>query len=82
MAPIKNKCFTWPVCPYNKEVTLPPGQWVHLWSGEVYGDANAVSTISVQAPFGEPAVFYPQGSAVGATFVTNLIAEGIEVTAP
>ena len=82
VAPIKNKCFTWPVCPYNKEVTLPPGQWVHLWSGELYGDANAVSTISVQAPFGEPAVFYPQGSAVGATFVTNLIAEGIEVTAP
>ena len=82
VAPIKNKCFTWPLCPYSKEVVLPPGQWVHLWSGTTYGEADAVSAVKVPAPLGEPAVFYPVGSAVGATFVANLIAEGIEVPQP
>jgi alpha-glucosidase len=82
VAPIKNKCFTWPLCPYNKEVVLPPGQWVHLWTGATYGDTEAVSVVTVAAPLGEPAVFYPVGSAVGATFVANLLVEGIEVPTP
>lgn len=79
VAPIKNKCWTWPACPYDKEVWLPKGRWVHLWSGKVFGSATASSTISVKAPIGEPAVFYPEGSPVGAAFVAALKAEGIAV---
>lgn len=79
VAPVKNKCFTWPVCPYDKEVYLPPGRWVHLWSGEALGEAGKGSRVTVKAPIGEPAVFYRQGSEVGATFVKNLRAAGIEV---
>ena len=82
VAPRVNKCFTWPVCPYNRDVILPPGEWVHLWSQAVYGEPGAVSEVTVQVPFGEPAVFYPVGSEVGATFVTNLLSEGIEVASP
>ena len=79
VAPIKNKCFTWPWCPYDKEVTLPPGKWVHLWTQEVHGDLHGVSSVTVSAPLGKPAVFYPQGSTVGATFVANLLDEGIDL---
>ena len=70
------------LCPYNKKVILPPGQWVHLWSGKVYGDAEAVSEVTVKAPFGEPAVFYPLGSDVAKTFIDNLAKEGIDVSQP
>ncbi len=82
VAPIKNKCWTPWWCPYNKEVYLPAGQWVHLWSGKVYGDASRGKRVTVKAPIGEPAVFYKRGSSVGATFVQNLRDEGIAVAAP
>lgn len=82
VAPIKNKCWTYPICPYDKETYFPPGEWVHLWSGTLFGDPNQGVTDSVQAPIGEPAVFYRRGSAVGATFVANLDAAGIAVPAP
>jgi len=82
VAPIKNKCWTWPVCPYEKEVVLPPGEWVHLWTGEVHGGSDAVTVTTVAAPIGEPAVFYRRDSAVGAFFVANLLDEGIEVPLP
>jgi alpha-glucosidase len=79
VAPIQNKCWTAPFCPYDKEVYLPAGSWVHLWTGAIYGSANAGSKIKVKAPLGEPAVFYRRGSAVGAQFVKNLNAAGIAV---
>ncbi len=72
VAPIKNKCWTKPLCPYNKEVYLPPGRWVHLWSGKVYGSQTKGGKVTVKAPIGEPAVFYIEGSTVGKTFVQNL----------
>lgn len=72
VAPIKNKCWTKPLCPYNKEVYLPPGRWVHLWSGKVYGSKAQGSKVKVKAPIGKPAVFYPEGSTAGKTFVQNL----------
>ncbi len=55
-------------------VYLPAGEWVHLWSGQVYSGGQRVS---VPAPLGEPGVFYPQGSAVGAQFAANLRAAGV-----
>jgi alpha-glucosidase len=82
VAPIKNKCFTAPICPYDKDVYLPAGRWVHLWSGKVFGATQAGTRVQVKAPIGSPAVFYKEGSAVGATFVKNLRAEGITVPDP
>lgn len=49
------------------EVYLPAGRWVHLWSGEVYGSDEGINTI-VEAPIGEPAVFYKEGSEAGLRF--------------
>jgi len=46
------------------EVTFPPGRWVHVWSGEVYGDSGAVTSAEVPAPVGEPALFAREGSVV------------------
>ncbi|MEN0060992.1 MAG: alpha-glucosidase [Myxococcota bacterium] len=59
-------------------VTFPPDRWVHVWTGDVYGSADAVSTERVDAPIGEPAVFYREGSAAGADFVAALQAEGLQ----
>ncbi len=82
VAPVKNKCWTWPVCPYDKEVYLPAGTWVHLWTGAVLGSPTSGQRVTVKAPIGQPAVFYRRGSAVGARFVANLEAAGITVASP
>lgn len=77
VAPVKNKCWTWPWCPYDKEVYLPKGEWVHLWTGTVHGSAASGQTVTVPAPIGQPAVFYRKGSAVGAQLVANLQQMGV-----
>lgn len=77
VAPIKNKCWTWPWCPYDKELYLPPGEWTHLWTGETYGAADEGQTITIPADIGEPAVFYRAGSEVGAQLVSNLEDVGV-----
>ncbi|MCB0035757.1 MAG: alpha-glucosidase [Anaerolineales bacterium] len=50
-------------------VYLPAGEWVYLWDGTVVSGGQIHT---VDAPIGRPAVFYPQGSAVGETFAINL----------
>jgi len=82
VAPIKNKCWTWPYCPNDKEVYLPAGRWVHLWSGARYGSTTAGQRVTVRAPIGQPAVLYREGSVAAATFVANLRAAGIDVPEP
>ena len=77
IAPVKNKCFTSPICPYDKEVYLPPGVWGHLFSGAEHGRVGAGTRVSVKAPLGSPAVFYRKGSAAGARLVSNLRAAGV-----
>lgn len=49
------------------EVYLPAGRWVHLWSGETYGTRTTGAGVyeTVEAPMGEPAVFYREDSAAG-----------------
>lgn len=47
-------------------VWLPPGTWVHLWSGQTFGAPNEGDWYTVDAPLGEPPVFYPEGDAWGA----------------
>jgi alpha-glucosidase len=41
-----------------REVYLPEGEWVHLWSGAAYPRGEH----SVPAPLGEPPVFFRRGS--------------------
>jgi len=50
-------------------VYLPEGEWVHVWTGEVY---NGRQTITIPAPLGQPGLFYRTGSAAGAQFMANL----------
>lgn len=51
------------------EAVLPPGRWQHIWTGEVYGDETSVTTQSVDAPIGQPALFVREGTAVAADLV-------------
>ncbi|MCL6598576.1 MAG: alpha-glucosidase [Alicyclobacillus macrosporangiidus] len=48
-------------------VHLPKGRWVHVWTGRVY-DMPAGGDIEIEAPIGQPAVFYTAGSNVAACF--------------
>lgn len=59
------------------DVWLPPGHWVHLWSRETLGDADEASWVRVEAPVGEPAVFWPLNDDVGQTLLETLEAAGI-----
>ncbi len=43
----------------ERELYLPCGEWVHLWSGEEF-DAG---TAKVAAPMGRPPVFFRRGCA-------------------
>ena len=45
---------------------LPSGDWVHLWSGTEYPEPSG-AWYDVEAPVGQPAVFYSEGSEVGVT---------------
>ena len=46
----------------NRLVHLPPGTWIHLWSGRQYiADKNSASE-RVEAPLGEPPLFLREGS--------------------
>ncbi len=56
------------------KVYLPAGNWVHVWSGQVYAGGQYVT---VDAPLGQPAVFYVEGSTWGEEFVQTLETEGL-----
>jgi alpha-glucosidase len=58
------------------QMYLPPGRWTNLWTGESVS-LPVGRWVEVAAPFGKPAVFYKQGSAVGQEFVAALKAEGL-----
>jgi len=63
--------------PGEDEVYLPEGRWIHLWTGEAYGSAREGVYETVRAPVGEPAVFYREGSEVGARFREELDRRGL-----
>jgi alpha-glucosidase len=56
---------------------LPAGKWVHLWSGETYAASDTGLTVTVDAPLGQPGVFYKEGSPMGECFVENLQEAGL-----
>ncbi|MDQ3795477.1 MAG: alpha-glucosidase, partial [Actinomycetota bacterium] len=54
------------------EIYLPAGRWVHVWSGREYGSPERGVYETVDAPIGEPAVFYREGSEAGRRFQEEL----------
>lgn len=54
------------------KVYLPAGRWVHLWSGNKYGMRQNGTYLTVDAPVGEPAVFFREGSDAGEDFRKEL----------
>lgn len=58
-------------------VYLPPGNWVHIWSGIVFRYPYRGQWVTVPAPLGQPAIFYLEDSPDGMEFRLNLIQEGL-----
>ncbi|BCG24045.1 hypothetical protein TUM18999_22360 [Pseudomonas tohonis] len=58
------------------QVARPAGSRVHLWSRARYR-ASPGTRVEVAAPIGQPAVFYPEGSAVGEALRQALRERGI-----
>ncbi len=56
---------------------LPAGKWIHLWSGVEHGDASRGVRITVDAPLGQPGVFYKQGSRAGEALRARLASENL-----
>lgn len=59
------------------ELYLPAGRWVHLWTGQRYGSRAKGSYVTVEAPMGQPAVFYKEDSREGERFRQVLAKEGL-----
>ena len=53
-------------------IYLPPGNWVHLWTGNSYSSPQSGVNETVSAPIGEPAVFYKEESEEGTRFREEL----------
>ena len=51
---------------------LPPGEWVHLWSGQEHQGGRYVT---LPAPLGQPGVFYIKGSVWGDRLAQQLTAQ-------
>ncbi len=77
VAPTLDKCPGWPFCNNDRVVVFPPGTWVHVWTGTEFDGGAGWLSATVQAPVGEPAVFYRKGAAMVAEFLDNLAADGI-----
>lgn len=74
VAPILEKCGD---CDATREVYLPAGRWVHLWTGTSYGSTSSGTQIEITAPLGEPPVFYRRGSSIAAQLLINLEDAGV-----
>lgn len=53
---------------------LPPGEWVHLWSGKRYVSTSEEIGIDVPAPIGQPGVFFHADDAVAGRLRPRLVA--------
>ena len=69
MAPVLEKCGVWPWCEVKRDVYLPEGEWVHLWTGEVF---TGPVTREFEAPMQEPPVFYRMDDTEAVAAVKNL----------
>ncbi len=60
-----------------KDVYLPQGRWIHLWTGRAYGHPTQGQWLRIHAPLGSPPVFYQQGSSIGERFYRALQTQGL-----
>ncbi len=61
----------------RKQVYLPADQWIHLWTGQPFGNKDRGTWLEIAAPLGQPPVFYRQGSSDAQTFVEILKQQAI-----
>ena len=61
----------------SRKLYLPPGPWVHLWSGKVYGLYQKGSWVAVAAPLGQAPVFVRRESDLGPQLLQSLKAQGV-----
>ncbi|NET61029.1 MAG: alpha-glucosidase [Symploca sp. SIO2E6] len=54
------------------DVYFPEGEWVHLWTNQIYSYSPAQTKIKVSAQLGKPAVFYRKNSAVAQSVLAIL----------
>ncbi len=68
--------------PGKKSVScyLPDGKWTHVWSGQEFDAEDKGLEVVVDAPLGEPGVFYQTGAPEAADFMDNL--RRLDVLAP
>lgn len=62
----------------TKELYLPQGEWIHLWSGRDYGSLIGGQWIEVEAEIGHPPVFFKKGSKHGRNLMNYIHETGIE----
>jgi alpha-glucosidase len=60
---------------------LPAGKWVHLWTGQEFGQDEKGTRITVAAPFGQPGVFYKKGSKAAESVIREMAHLGIRAGA-
>lgn len=61
----------------RRRLHLPPGAWVHLWSGQRHSaPAPSGRTTTLEAPLGQPPVLYREGSDWADLFRTAAAAAG------
>ncbi len=56
-----------------KDVYLPEGTWVHLWTGQVFDCSDKGRWLSIGAPLGYPAIFFRGGSVWGKNLAADLV---------
>lgn len=56
---------------------LPAGEWIHLWSGKTYGSVEQGTNVTIDAPWGYPAVFFRKNSPQGEAFRSKLAEQGL-----
>lgn len=61
----------------SRSLYLPPGPWIDLWSGKVYGLYQKGSWVTVPAPLGHSPVFVRRESALGPQLRQALQAQGV-----
>ncbi len=81
VAPVFEPCGDVAGCALTRAAWLPPGEWVHLWTGTTYGTAGGASgtDVTVAAPLGQPPVFLRAGTGIAASLPDALRAEGIAI---
>lgn len=59
------------------KVYFPAGEWVRLWSDQLFGEVNRGLWQTVAAPLGQPAVFYRKGGDAAEKAAAQIRALGV-----